>query len=76
VPALMLTAATGGWAVVASHNDLVITITGHDHDPDSLSLALVIDPVTTFGPPSRTRNLPSDRDVVPSQHRSECFQQI
>ena len=51
VPALMLTTATGGWAVAASHNDLAITVTGHDLDPKSLSLDLVADPVMTFGPP-------------------------
>jgi hypothetical protein len=47
----MLTTATGGWAVAASHNDLAITITGRDREPTSLSLDLVADPVTTFGPP-------------------------
>ncbi len=51
VSALMLTTATGGWAVAASHNDLAITVTGHDLDPTSLSLDLVADPVMTFGPP-------------------------
>jgi hypothetical protein len=51
VSALMLTTATGGWAVAASHNDLAITITGRDREPTSLTLELVADPVTTFGPP-------------------------
>jgi hypothetical protein len=47
----MLTTATGGWAVAASHNDLAITVTGHDLDPTSLSLDLVADRVMTFGTP-------------------------
>jgi hypothetical protein len=51
VPALMLTTTTGGWAVAASHNDLAITVTGHDLDPGSLRIELVADPVATFGPP-------------------------
>jgi hypothetical protein len=51
VSALMLTTATGGWAVAASHNDLAITVTGHGLDPTSLSLDLATDPVMTFGPP-------------------------
>jgi hypothetical protein len=53
VSALMLTTATGGWAVAATHNDLAITVTGRDLDldPRSLSLDLVADPVMTFGPP-------------------------
>lgn len=51
VPALMLTTTTGGWAVAANHNDLAITLTGHDLDPKSVSLELIADPVATFGPP-------------------------
>ena len=51
VAALMLTTATGGWALAATHNDLAITVTGHDLNPASLSLDLIADPVTTFGPP-------------------------
>jgi hypothetical protein len=51
VSALMLTTATGGWAVAASDNNLTITVTGHDRDPRSLSLDRVADPVMTFGPP-------------------------
>jgi hypothetical protein len=47
VSALMLTTA----AVATTHNDLAITVTGHDLDPASLSLDLVADPVMTFGPP-------------------------
>ena len=47
----MLTTATGGWAVVATHNGLAITVTGHDVDPASVRLDLVTDPATTFGPP-------------------------
>lgn len=45
----MLATATGGWAVAASHNDLAITVTGHDLDPKTL--ALVADPESTLGPP-------------------------
>lgn len=51
VAAFTLTGATGGWAVVASHNDLVITVAGHEIDSDSVRLVMVADPVTTFGPP-------------------------
>jgi hypothetical protein len=53
VPALMLSTATSGWAVAATHKDLAITVTGRDLDldPASLSLDPVTDPVMTFGPP-------------------------
>jgi hypothetical protein len=51
VPVLVLTTTTGGWAVAASHNDLAITVTGHDLGPKSVSLELAANPVTTFGPP-------------------------
>jgi hypothetical protein len=47
----MLTTATGARAVATTHNDLSITVTGHDLDPMSLSLDPVADPVMTFGPP-------------------------
>ncbi len=43
-PFLTLTASTGSWVAVRTHQDLMITIAGHDLDPRTLTVEPVADP--------------------------------
>lgn len=43
-PFLTLTASTGSWVAVRTHQDLLITIAGHDLDPSTLTLEPIADP--------------------------------
>jgi hypothetical protein len=43
-PFLTLTASTGSWVAVRTHQDLIITIAGHDLDPSALTIEPVADP--------------------------------
>jgi hypothetical protein len=43
-PFLTLTASTGSWVAVRTHQDLTITIAGHDLEPSALTIEPVADP--------------------------------